>query len=120
MELLSLDSQDKQEAKFLNRWINIGDFGITIEGDNKHASILMEEWGLTHANGVDTPLTNDMLQVSVNRPLMNDHDAKVYRRAVARVNFMAQDRCDLSAASKVMSQAMASPREGDEALIKKG
>ena len=34
------------------------------------------------------------------------------RRGIARVNYMAQDRPDLSAAAKAMSQHMSQPREG--------
>ena len=71
------------------------------------------------ANGVETPLTNELTQRSDNRPLMSEGEAKRYRRAVARVNYMAQDRCDISSASRVLSQSMASPRMGDEALIKR-
>ena len=34
------------------------------------------------------------------------------RRGIARINYMAQDRPDLSAAAKAMSQHMSKPREG--------
>ena len=50
---------------------------------------------------------------------MHEVDAKRYRRAVARINYMSQDRCDLSSASKVLTQSMANPRAGDEALVKR-
>ena len=50
---------------------------------------------------------------------MNGNEAKQYRRAVARVNYMAQYRCGLSSASKAMTQSMANPRVGDEALVKR-
>ena len=119
MEMLSTELCDRQEVKFLNRTIKIGDFGLTVEGDDKHSSILINEWDMTHANGVDTPLTNDLVNQSDNRPLMCSLEAKRYRRAVARINFMAQDRCDLSSAVKVMSQSMAAPREGYEGLVKR-
>ena len=50
---------------------------------------------------------------------MNTEEAKAYRRAVARINFMAQDRCDLSSSVNVLSQSMANPREGDDGLVKR-
>ena len=119
MELMSFESGDSHFVKFLNRTITMGEYGITIEGDSKHTNILIEEWGMREANGVDTPLTTDLAQLNNNRPLMSASEAKHYRRAVARVNFMAQDRCDLSSAVKVLSQSMANPREGDEGMIKR-
>ena len=65
--------------------------------------------------------TEDFLNETSNieRALMSDTDATKYRRGVARVNFMAQDRPDLSVASRLMSQGMSSPREGDEKLLKR-
>ena len=50
---------------------------------------------------------------------MNAHAATEYRRAVARVNYMAQDRCDLSSASKAMTQSMSNPRAGYDMLVKR-
>ena len=74
---------------------------------------------MENSNSVDTPMTSELTQLTSNRPLMNDVEAKSYRRAVARVNYMAQYRCDLSSASKAMTQSMANPRRGDEMLVKR-
>ena len=74
---------------------------------------------MINANGVDAPLTTELIQLSSNRPSMHSMEAKRYRRAVARINYMSQDRCDLSSASKVMPQSMSSPRVGDEAIVKR-
>ena len=41
------------------------------------------------------------------------------RRGIARVNYMAQDRPDLSAVAKTMSQHMAKPHEGVVPLLKR-
>ena len=72
----------------------------------------------------DTPMGREVEEAinSENRlvhKVMNEIDAKRYRRGVARVNFMAQDRPDLSVSSRIMSQFMATPREGDEKLLKR-
>ena len=48
---------------------------------------------------------------------MEPQDASLYRAAVARTNFLAQDRCNLQFASKECSRWMSSPRVGDWALI---
>ena len=42
---------------------------------------------------------------------MGDVATKV-RRGIARINYMSQDRPDLSPVAKVMSQHMSKPREG--------
>ena len=82
-------------------------------------NILMGEWHMDQSNSVETPMTPELTQFGENRPLMSDMEAQRYRRAVARVNYMSQDRYDLSSASKCMSQSMANPRVGDEMLIKR-
>ena len=63
---------------------------------------------------VDEPANGDF----DDRP-MEPHDASLYRAAVARTNFLAQDRCDLQFASKECSRWMSSPRVGDWATIKR-
>ena len=117
MKVIGASESDDKEAQFLNRTISIDEFGVNVEGDNKHSQILLEEWGMTHANGVDTPLTTELTQLSNNRPLMDAIEAKRYRRGVARIKYMAQYRCDLSSVIRVMSQSMYNPRCGDEVLI---
>ena len=44
---------------------------------------------------------------------MEAAQATTYRRAAARVNYMALDRPDLSFAAKEASRGMASPTQGD-------
>merc|ERR1712127_380393 len=46
-------------------------------------------------------------------------DATLYRRAAARINYIALDRPDLSFASRVASSHMSCPKEGDDQLIKR-
>ena len=50
---------------------------------------------------------------------MKADEATRYRRNAARINFLAQDRPDLSFAACVASQRMAHPRCGDELLLKR-
>lgn len=50
---------------------------------------------------------------------MSPENARRYRRAVARLNYMAQDRCDLAVASKLLSQSMAQRCDGDELGVKR-
>ena len=49
----------------------------------------------------------------------NEEEARRARRAIARINYMAQDRADTSVAARVLSQCMAGPREGVLPAIKR-
>ena len=46
-------------------------------------------------------------------------DATRYRRAAARITYMAQDRADLAFAAKELAKNMARPRKGDEVKVKR-
>ena len=46
-------------------------------------------------------------------------DAKKYRRAAARINYLSQDRPDLNVASLVLAMHMSKPMKGDEVLVKR-
>jgi hypothetical protein len=48
---VSGDSWRNQEAKFLNRTIRITNEGIQIMSDEKHAQILLREWGVENCKG---------------------------------------------------------------------
>lgn len=74
---------------------------------------------MTNATGVDTPLTKEVCKMNDGRNPMTATEATRFRRGVARVNYMAQDRCDLSVASKIMSQSMSNPLQGDDAMLKR-
>ena len=50
---------------------------------------------------------------------MNKSDASRFRRAAAKINYLSQDRLDITFASKEISRHMSSPKVGDEALVKR-
>ena len=50
---------------------------------------------------------------------LNENEARRARRAIARMNYMSQDRPDLSVAARLMSQYMSRPREGIVPVIKR-
>ena len=112
-----------QEAKFLNRSLRWTPDGLEIEGDQKHAEILIKEWGLENAKAVSTPGAKagklEDLQQDGERPEMAAADATKFRRGVARVVYLAQDRMDLGFASKELAKRMARPRIGDEMGLKR-
>ena len=69
---------------------------------------------MEQANGVETPIAQGSEGQESVGGLMSPENARRYRRAVARLNYMAQDRCDLAVASKLLSQSMAQPCDGAE------
>ena len=52
-------------------------------------------------------------------PELDKVEAKRYRSLAARINYLAQDRPDLSLASCLLAGRMATPRVGDMAHVKK-
>jgi hypothetical protein len=119
IQKVSGDPKHDQVAKFLNRTIKITDEGIQVQGDDKHAQILLKEWGMENCNGLDNPMASKSKECLEERDPMNVDEAWRYRRAAARINYMAQDRADLGVAAKNLSQSMANPLAGDDAMIKR-
>ena len=102
------------EVKYLNRFISWNNGVFTIEGDMKHRNILMKE-----CSGVDTPLTRDGMEKVSCGELLDESEASKVRRAIARINYMALDRADLSSAARIASQYMSEPRQGTEIVVKR-
>jgi hypothetical protein len=119
VQKVSGDSRRNQEAKFLNRTIRVTDEGIQIMGGEKHAQILLREWGMENCKGLDNPVGAPVKDVLEERIPMDPDDAWKYRRGTVRVNYMAQDRPDLGVAAKMLSQFMADPQMGDEVPLKR-
>ena len=115
---LSID--DETEVTYLNRILKVTDEGIKITGDPKHSELLMKEWGMQeYSKEVNTPSLKELEdQVGTGEELSGEIATKV-RRGIARVNYMAQDRPDLSAVAKVMSQHMSKPRDGVVHILKR-
>ena len=88
--------------------------GIELEGDDKHVDLLEEEWGMANYNPVATPYVkataSDSRTVGGDEArAMSPANATLYRRAAARINYVALDRPDLSFASRVASSHMSNP-----------
>jgi hypothetical protein len=128
---------DARELQFLGRVIRLTQAGIELEGDDKHVGIMEKEWEMTHCNPVATPYMKPVGTASVPGASVNgvpgaeeDNDqteardmssanATLYRRAAARINYIALGRPDLSFASRVASSHMSCPKEGDDQVIKR-
>ena len=86
-----------------------------LEGDEKHADTLEEDWCMANCNPVATPYVKPT--GSFNRPVGADEakamslaDSTLYRWAAARSNYVALDRPDLNVASRVASSHMSNPK----------
>ena len=93
--------------------------GLELEGDSKHVNILLKEWSMEDCRGLDTPVAKDIDEKLISQNSMEMKEATKFRRAAARINFMAQDSPDLSAASRKLSQFMSDPKVGCEVILKR-
>ena len=124
--------------QFLGRAIRLTPTGIELEGDDKHVEMLEKEWEMHRCNPAPTPYVKTSARVPAalvssgssgarasaapgvtEARDMSPSDATLYRRAAARINYVALDRPDLSFASRVASSCMSMPKEGDEQIIKR-
>jgi hypothetical protein len=122
-ETLGNGHDEKKEIDFLGRKIRMTDKGIEMEGDYKHVKILLDEWNMEGSKIVSSPGTELEKANTTEKPseeeLLPASEATVYRRAAARLNYMALDRADLSYASKECSRGMANPTRGDVIRLKR-
>jgi len=114
---------ESKEISFLGRTIRQTKDGIEMEGDLKHVKILLDEWKMEDAKIVSSPGTEvekaNILEKQNEEVLLPVIEATIYRRAAARMNYMALDRADLSYASKECSRGMANPTVGDVIRLKR-
>jgi len=122
-ETLGNGHDEKKEIDFLGRKIRMTDKGIEMEGDYKHVKILLDEWNMEGSKIVSSPGSELEKANTTEKPseeeLLPASEATVYRRAAARLNYMALDRADLSYASKECSRGMANPTRGDVIRLKR-
>ena len=113
--LIMKDSE--QEVKYLGRTISWtyddnGEGHFEVEGDERHSQLLLQEWAMQQCKDVDTPVTKAGEESINTGDELNENEAR-------RVNYMSQDRPDLSVAARLMSQYMSRPREGIVPVIKR-
>ena len=119
-DILGDGPNDKLQGHFLGRRVTWTKGGIRYECDPKHAKILLSEWDMLNARAVSTPGVAAEKNIEEwEEKQLSQIDATRFRRAAARVNYMALDRLDLSFAAKELSRAMAGPTEGDVVRLKR-
>ena len=123
-----------QEIRVLNRVLGWTASGITYEADPRHAEILIKELSPGTCRPAATPGSREdvgkasaviidaagALQNTAEGlagPLLTSAEATKFRGLAARANYLAQDRMDIQFAVKEIARRMASPRQGDMALL---
>ena len=106
------------EASYLNRTLRWSASGIVYTHDPKHAEAAQKEYGMTGAKSVSTPGAKAEEQDSDDKPL-SDAESTSFRRAAATLNYLAQDRPDISYAVKECARAMSRPTCADGVRLKR-
>ena len=115
-DVLSVEEGDAKQAEFLGRTISAQDWGIEIEADGRLAKGLLEEFDPESKLRADTPGMK-LEEDETPKELMAAAGAHKFRRGAPKLNYLAQDRADLSFASKEISRRMSAPAVGDEVLL---
>jgi len=112
---LGPDPFDDKCVRLLNRVIEWNRDGIHIEGDQRHAEIIVREmspYGLPNTTNPGERINPKNLSDS-DRDLVSAGKASLYRRNVAIANYLSQDRSDIRFVVKELSRRMSAPRECD-------
>ncbi|CAK0857259.1 unnamed protein product [Prorocentrum cordatum] len=129
---LGFDEGDDKQAVFLNRVIEVS-AGVPpgggrpcrhamIEPDKRHAEIVIDELGLSKANGVDTPMEKrsaDKQMMDAKSAALGAAEASRFRSLTMRVAYLSQDRLDLAEASKTLARSMQTPTEASWLMLKR-
>ena len=100
--------------RVLNRIIHWTPSGIEYEADQRHAEIIVREWGLKpDSKSVNSPGTAIKWEELEDDEPLNPQERTWYRQIVARGNNISQDRCDIQYAVKELSRGMSSPKASD-------
>ena len=88
---------------------------ITIEGDQRHAEISIQQVGLSNERSASTPgdRINPKDMTEDDHKELSATDAKIYRGAAARANYMSIDRSDIRLSVKELTRHMSKPRIKD-------
>ena len=119
--MLGPHNADNQEVRVLNRIIRWTPACFKYEADPRHAELITRELGLPSdgKSTITTPGTK-IEERDDDEPL-DPHQTYKYRSIVARANFLAQDRADVTFSTKELSRFMAKPTKRSwDALVRLG
>ena len=104
-QLIGPGPEDEKVTAYLNRTLTWTPDGLLWTPNAKHLKKLQEMYGLASSNVVSMPITAENLK-PVETPALDPAAATKYRCAAATINFLAQDRPDLSVSACVCSTRM--------------
>ena len=93
-----------------------------MEGDQKLVKEMLVEWGMERSSPVNTPYVREEggnAGKGDDRAIEDQARVTRFRRAAARINYVALDDPRISFASKQIAQVMAKPTEEGEVQIKR-
>jgi len=93
VNVIGPDADEEKEVRILNRIIRWTSTGLTYEADQRHAELVVKELGLDNAKAIGTLHVSNTDEGAPG--LLDSATSRHYRSIVARVNFLAQDRCDI-------------------------
>lgn len=100
---------DAKEAKILKRIMRITEPGLELEGDPRHAELIMEELGLTASKGIAIPGDNNP-DFARDEQLDELHSQSIGSLA-ARANYLSAESPDLQFCVKELCRGMSSPTQ---------
>ena len=115
--LLGPEPTDMKEATILNRCIRWNNDGVTLEADPEHVKKMLEVTRMADCTSTTVPATKE--EVTGEEVLLEGPQRKAYRSAVARANYLSQDRPDIRFATKELCRRMADPSLADWRRLKK-
>jgi len=116
--ILGPGEDEQKKITFLGRSICWTGRGLEYEADPKHVQVLLEEWDMKACRGVASPGVKES-EKEEEKVVLPDSGAKAFRRAAARLNYLAQDRADIAYATKELARSMAAPRQVDVVHLKR-
>ena len=110
---------DDKSVRILNRIVTWAEDGLEYEADQRHAELILQELDLVHAKPMSTPGTSDRQPEDDDDTELTSKEGTKYRRLVARLNYIAQDRPGIQYATKELCRHMADPRQADMRAMKR-
>ena len=109
--LIGTGPQEVPEGRVLGRIVRaMTDGSWEYEADPRHAELLIRDMKLEEAKGVSSPGEEERpWEIEDHGEPLNPTEARNYRAAAARANYLAQDRADLQYAAKEACRGMAAP-----------
>ena len=110
--MMGPDGGDDKEVRILNRMIKWEKDRITYTADDKHVVKILEELGFdSDTKGVDMPIKKDHDDDPESDELLDNVEARRYRRLAATINYLPADRPDVQFTASVLGRTMSKPTE---------